>query len=160
MNGVRKIIGLIVKGFDNISGALTLICTFVIFINTVTRYAFSKPMNWSEEVSVLCLIWIVFLSQGLLEFENNQLCMTALYNVLDKKVQRVINLLRSITTVILSSCLFYAGMNTVLRNYEFNIRTQVVNFPFWIAYLILPLIFVCIVIIRILDPFADKAGGA
>ena len=45
-----------------------LICTFlfltmtlVLFINAVLRYLLGLSIIWAEEVSMLCMVWIVFL---------------------------------------------------------------------------------------------------
>jgi len=135
-----------------ICGILLIICSLNAFINVISRYVFSKPFSWGEEVSVLTLVWMVFLSQGILERNNDQLRLTIIYRLIGIKVQSILNIIRSVVTVFLSSYLFYAGINTVIRNFHFKINTQAMNFPYWIVYLVLPIFFAIITIIRIFDP--------
>lgn len=109
-----------------------------------------------EEVSVLSLVWMVYLSQGLLENDNDQLAMTALYRVLGEKVRSAIDVLRCVVTVFLCGYLFYSGLSIVMRNWELSVTTQAIGFPLWIAYLVIPLAFGCVIITRLVNPVTDK----
>ena len=130
---------------------LVLITTFG-FINVVLRYLFAKPISWSEEMSVLGLVWMVYLSQGLLETENDQLRMTALYRAMGRKTRDAINVLRSVLTIGISGYLLYAGAHLAYRNYSMGTVTQSIGFPLWIAYLSIPIAFICIIAARAIDP--------
>ena len=137
---------------DHLACILLVLITTFGFINVVLRYLFAKPISWSEEMSVLGLVWMVYLSQGLLESDNDQLRMTALYRALGRKTRDVINGLRSVLTIGLSGYILYAGAQLAYRNYSMQTVTQSIGFPLWIAYLSIPIAFICIIVARIADP--------
>ncbi|WP_028991315.1 TRAP transporter small permease [Thermacetogenium phaeum] len=156
---LRKHLRRILTCLDSISGVLLLVCTASAFINVVARYVFSRPFVWGEEVSVLALVWMVYLSQGLLENDNEQLAMTALYRALGEKVRRAVDVLRCAVTVFLSGYLLYAGMVIVMRNGELNMTTQAIGFPLWIAYLVIPLALACMIMARLVHPITDAPAA-
>ena len=149
----RKVMALL----DHIACVFLALITAFGFINVVLRYVFAKPLSWNEEMSVLGLAWMVYLSQGLLEADNDQLRMTALYRVLGRKTRYAINGLRSVLTIGLSGYLFYAGATLSYRNYTMQTVTQSLGFPLWIAFLVIPVAFACIILVRAIDPLTRMA---
>ena len=138
---------------EAISILLLIGCTMNGFVNVIARYVFSKPFAWSEELGVLMMIWIVFLSQGILEIQNDQLRLTILYNAVGTKGRYIINTFRTILTIVMSCLIVFAGIGIVIRNYNLKIATQALNFPLWIAFLSVPTAFALVSIIRIIDPW-------
>ncbi len=130
---------------------LAFITTFA-FINVLLRYVFAKPISWNEEMSVLGLAWMVYLSQGLLETDNDQLRMTALYRAMGWKIRPIVNALRSALTIGISGYLLYAGVKLTYRNYSMETVTQSLGIPLWIAFVSVPLAFACIILVRAIDP--------
>jgi TRAP-type C4-dicarboxylate transport system permease small subunit len=153
MMGIKKFLSFL----EAISTILLVGCTINGFVNVIARYIFAKPLAWSEESGVLTMLWMVYLSQCILEANNDQLRLTILFNVVGKKIQYVINILRSILTVVMSCYIVFSGMGIVIRNYELKVATQALNFPLWIAYLALPAAFAFVIIIRVFDPLVRFA---
>lgn len=145
---------------EAISILLLIACTLNGFVNVIARYIFAKPLAWSEELGVLMMIWIVFLSQGILEIQNDQLRLTILYNVVGTKGRYVINTFRTILTTAMSCLIVSAGIGIVTRNYVLKVTTQALNFPLWIAFMSLPVAFVLVLAIRIMDPWLLFSGEA
>lgn len=146
--GIKRLLDFL----EVVSILLLIVCTLNGFANVVARYFFAKPFAWSEELGVLTLVWLVYLSQGIIETYNDQLRLTVLYNALGKKVQSVINILRSFLTAGMGCYLLFSGIGIVARNYDLKVATQALGFPLWISYLALPVAFALVVIIRTLDP--------
>jgi TRAP-type C4-dicarboxylate transport system permease small subunit len=126
--------------------------TMIAFVNVVARYAFSSPIAWSDEMNVLAMVWMVYIPQGILERNNDQLRLTVLYNIMGVKLRTAINILRTILTLGVGVSLCYAGMEIVVKNWQIKVFTQALGFPIWIAYLSLPLAFGMITVARILNP--------
>jgi TRAP-type transport system small permease protein len=139
-----------------ISVVLLAGCTIMGFVNVVARYIFSRPIAWSDEMNVLALVWMVYLSQGILEAQNNQLRLTVLYNVMGRRLRYFVNGLRSLVTISLCCLFLYAGMGIVIRNYQLGIRTQALGFPIWIAYLALSVAFFLTALVRVLNPLIES----
>jgi len=137
---------------DNMACVLLALITAFGFINVLLRYVFARPISWSEEMSVLGLAWMVYLSQGLLEADNDQLRMTALYRAMGSKIRYMVNGLRSALTIGISGYLLYAGVKLTYRNYSMETVTQSLGLPLWIAFLSVPVAFACIILIRAIDP--------
>ena len=137
---------------DNMACVLLALITAFGFINVVLRYVFARPISWSEEMSVLGLAWMVYLSQGLLEADNDQLRMTALYRAMGWKIRHIVNGLRSALTIGVSGYLLYAGLKLTYRNYSMQTVTQSLGLPLWIAFLSVPVALACIILIRAIDP--------
>ena len=137
---------------DNMACVLLALITAFGFVNVLLRYVFARPISWSEEMSVLGLAWMVYLSQGLLEADNDQLRMTALYRAMGWKIRHIVNALRSTLTIGISGYLLYAGLKLAYRNYSMQTVTQSLGLPLWIAFLSVPVAFACIILIRAIDP--------
>jgi TRAP-type C4-dicarboxylate transport system permease small subunit len=142
----------LMEAMNTVGYILLAVMTVFTFMNVVMRYLFARPLAWSEEVSVFCLVWCVYLSQGLLEMENDQLRMTVLYRFMGRKVRLAINGLRSALTIGLCGYILYGGVQIVQRNYAMKTVTQALEFPLWIPYLAIPLAFGCIILVRLVDP--------
>lgn len=138
---------------DHMACVLLALITGFGFINVLLRYVFAKPISWNEEMSVLGLAWMVYLSQGFLETDNDQLRMTALYRVMGGKIRHIVNGLRSALTIGVSGYLLYAGVKLTYRNYSMQTVTQSLGIPLWIAFLSVPVAFACIILVRSIDPF-------
>jgi TRAP-type C4-dicarboxylate transport system permease small subunit len=146
-------IGWLLDRLDDIAGVFLVAVTVVTFVNVVLRYAFGAPFGWCEEMTAIGLVWMVYLSQGKVEKDNGQLCLTLLYAVVGKRGQDVINAIRSLITMFMSIWLLIPAIGIVMRNYELKMYCQAISFPLWLAFLPLPLAFACIGVVRILDPF-------
>jgi TRAP-type C4-dicarboxylate transport system permease small subunit len=153
MNRLLMKIKKFLRFLEIISVILLIACTINGFVNVIARYVFAKPFAWSEEMGVLMMVWIVYLFQGVLEIQNDQLRLTVLYNVVGKKGHYVINTFRTILTIVMSCFIVVSGIGIVARNYALKVATQALNFPVWIAFLSIPVAFALVIIIRIIDPW-------
>ena len=149
---IQKIMDHLNKAVNGIAMISLSVCTLTAFVNTFARYILNHPFRWSEELCVLTLVWLVFCSLPYLEQENDHLNMTVLYNALPEKGRLVVNLLRSSITALLAGFLAKIGMDVVMRNYSLNINTQVFNWPYWIIYMIIPIVFILIIPTRLVNP--------
>jgi C4-dicarboxylate transporter DctQ subunit len=157
MMWVLKFSKAFMRGLDKVSGLLVVIITVLGFVNVIMRYVFAQPIAWVEEMSVLSMVWMVYLSLGILETENDQLRMTALYMLFGPRMRYVVNAVRTAVTAFIFGYLLFYGCGCVAINYNLKSCTQALGFPLWIAFLALPVTFVLIVIARILDPLVRHA---
>jgi TRAP-type C4-dicarboxylate transport system permease small subunit len=148
MKLIKKCLSAVTSVTDGISMFFLCLCTATAVINTIMRYIFKNPLNWSEELCVISLIFIVFTSLPQLEKQNDHLCMTALYNALSPKIKKVLGVIRSILTIAVCAWLCKAGIDVAMRNFNMNIKTQVMDLPYGIIYMIIPASFVLIILVR------------
>lgn len=148
----RKLTRALMRGLDDVSGVLLIFITMMGFLNVVMRYLFARPIAWMEEITVLSMVWMVYLSQGMLESENNQLRMTVVSRLFGPKLQFLVNTVRTALTLFIFGYLLISGCGVITNNYHFKTATQALGFPIWLAFLALPVTFIIIMISRILDP--------
>ena len=63
---------------DWIIGAIMVAIVIVLFIGVVLRYLFNAPLFWSEELTVLGMIWMTFLGGAILVRDDKNVCITIL----------------------------------------------------------------------------------
>lgn len=83
--------------------AVALIATmFVSFLlQIVFRYALNKPLGWTEEVTVLCWVWVVLWGASFVVAEADEVRFDILYNLVPPNVRRVFTVLASLALVVL-----------------------------------------------------------
>ncbi|HWK82113.1 MAG TPA: TRAP transporter small permease subunit [Caldimonas sp.] len=83
--------------------AVALIATmFVSFLlQIVFRYALNRPLGWTEEVTVLCWVWVVLWGASFVVAEADEVRFDILYNVVPPKVRRVLTVVASLVLVVL-----------------------------------------------------------
>lgn len=149
MKFINKTLSAITSATDAISVFFLCICTLTAFFNTVMRYVFLMPLRFSEELCVISLICLVFLSLPQLERGNEHLSMTALYNTFSPKLKTAMGIFRSILTIGVLTLLCNAGVVVVRRNFSLNNKTQVLDWPYGLIYLVIPIAFALIILIRL-----------
>ncbi len=133
---------------NKIAQLFLLACSIIAFLSVFLRYLFRAPLFWGEEATVIFLVWFVFLPQGFLEANNEQLCMTALYQAVPDKVRRLLDILRLAVTFLFPLYLAFVAKGVVVRNYMNNSRTAALEIPLWVLYLIICVALICIAIGR------------
>ncbi|HZV92090.1 MAG TPA: TRAP transporter small permease subunit [Caldimonas sp.] len=83
--------------------AVLLIATmFVSFLlQIVFRYALDKPLGWTEEVTVLCWVWIVLWGASFIVAERDEVRFDIVYNLVPLKLQRVFTIASSLGMIAL-----------------------------------------------------------
>jgi TRAP-type C4-dicarboxylate transport system permease small subunit len=57
-------------------GIIMAATVLILFVGVVLRYGFSAPLFWSEEITVLGLIWMTFLGGAILVRTDKNVCIT------------------------------------------------------------------------------------
>ncbi len=63
--------------------------TAILFVNVFLRYVLHSPFSWVEEISVLLLLWIVFLGAGLVQQKDDHVAITYLFDPLPQRWKRL-----------------------------------------------------------------------
>lgn len=64
-----------------------MFASFVVGI--IARYVFNSPIAWTNELSVIAFVWIVFWSSDILLEERQHIVFDVIYNLLPPRVRRV-----------------------------------------------------------------------
>lgn len=106
--------------FDKASVILYKICTAstacaaavmtgIVFVRVVMRYVFNSGFQWSEEISVLLMMWIAFFGGSLIFCEQGGISVTVLIDKLSLKKFRAVQILFHLMTLVFLTVLVIYG---------------------------------------------------
>ena len=83
--------------------AVALIATmFVSFLlQIVFRYVLNRPLGWTEEVTVLCWVWVVLWGASFIVADADEVRFDILYNVVPPGVRRAFTVVASVSLIVL-----------------------------------------------------------
>lgn len=85
-----------------VAAVLTLFLLVIITIGAVImRYVFNMPLQWTEEISGLLMVWVVMFGAVVAERDNTHLSIPFLADALTPRWQRVLTLFVSLISIIL-----------------------------------------------------------
>ncbi|MCZ8552000.1 TRAP transporter small permease [Escherichia albertii] len=85
-----------------VAAVLTLFLLVIITIAAVImRYCFNMPLQWTEELSGLLMIWVVMFGAVVAERDNTHLSIPFLADALTQRRQRVLTLFVSLISILL-----------------------------------------------------------
>src|SRR3954463_10726132 len=65
------------------------------------RYVLNQPLGWTEEVTVLCWVWVVLWCAALVLSDREEIRFDIVYTLVPKGVQRAFTVLSSVAFVVL-----------------------------------------------------------
>ena len=83
--------------------AVALITTmFVSFLLQIFfRYVLNRPLGWTEEVTVLCWLWVVLWTASFIVADSEEVRFDIVYSAVPPRVRRAFTLLTSIALIVL-----------------------------------------------------------
>ena len=83
--------------------AVVLIATmFVSFLLQIAfRYVLNRPLGWTEEVTVLCWVWVVLWGASFVVRDADEVRFDIVYNAVPERVRRVFTIVASVAFVVL-----------------------------------------------------------
>jgi TRAP-type C4-dicarboxylate transport system permease small subunit len=73
---IRRMNRVISAVLDWTIGIIMVGIVIILFIGVILRYLFSAPLFWSEEITLLGMIWMTFLSGPILVRQDKNVCIT------------------------------------------------------------------------------------
>jgi len=104
---LEKVNGIIVRLLDWAVALTLYVITFVLFAGVVLRYVFDSPLFWSEEVSVLAMIWMTFLAGAILVRQDKNVVITVFADLFSKRTQSGIKNFADILVLIMLAVMLY-----------------------------------------------------
>ena len=99
--GRRLRFGWLERRAENV--AVALIATmFVSFLLQIAfRYVLNRPLGWTEEVTVLCWVWVVLWAASFIVADEEEVRFDILYNLVSPGVRRVFTIVSSLALIVL-----------------------------------------------------------
>ena len=143
----KKFITLMNKTLDVIIVILMLAMVAVVFYQVIMRQIFENPPMWGEQISVLLMIWFVFLGIVLGLEENLHIGITMLVSKLPKKAIYFVEIFVNLLIMVLSVLLIRFGSTHFAFLFSTGAVMPVTGLPNAIYYLPVPLTGVLMVLV-------------
>jgi TRAP-type C4-dicarboxylate transport system permease small subunit len=132
------------------------ILTLLILINVTTRYA-GRPIYWIDESAVYATVWLTFIGASAMTRLRLDFAVTMLTEWLSPRGQQIARIISALAVVgfglglgimcwlwmdpigIASAGFDAKGYAGETFNFLYTERTQTLNWPSWIVYLVLPI---------------------
>ena len=138
MKKTFTLLGKAVLNLDAIITCLTLsACTILVNANIFTRYLFSTPIYWAEEVATSLFIWTVFIGSAYAYRIHAHLGVDILVKMLPEKAKKGVGLVIKLIEIAVLAMLFYVAAQYVMNSW--HRVTDVLMMPRWYFSIAVPI---------------------
>jgi C4-dicarboxylate transporter, DctQ subunit len=95
------ILGWLRRRADNVAVALIATMFVSFLLQIVFRYALNRPLGWTEEVTVLCWVWVILWGASFIVADEDEVRFDILYNAVSPKVRRVFTMIAGVVLILL-----------------------------------------------------------
>ncbi|RHW37618.1 TRAP transporter small permease [Lysinibacillus yapensis] len=136
MNILKKVYSFLDRLFESITLLSLILLVLVVSLQVVTRYVFNFVYFWSEEITLLLLVWFGFMGIAIGFREYIHLGIDSFTNLFPKMFNKVLD------KVILIS-VFAFGIYLVVQGWQFTLLTMdstlaATKLPSSVNYIIMP----------------------
>jgi len=93
MNKLDSMINKIIDTMQNICSILLLIMLGIVFVDVFARYLFNSPIIWSEELTLMLLIWFGFFSMSNELYHEKHIRLTMAYDKFSPRKKKIVSLI-------------------------------------------------------------------
>jgi TRAP-type C4-dicarboxylate transport system permease small subunit len=108
----------------------TMFASFLIQI--VARYVFNRPVAWTEEVSVLCWLWVVLWGAAFVLSDSEEVRFDIIYGAVSNNVRRAFTLITGLVLIVLYAISLPASWKSVA--FMHREHSAYLRIPFNILY--------------------------
>lgn len=94
MSKIRGIIDKFVQGQRYLCALLLFIMTMITFVQVVMRFIFKAPFSWSEEMTLMLLVWFGYICMSIDIYTDSHAALYFLYNRMAAPIKKGADLLR------------------------------------------------------------------
>jgi TRAP-type C4-dicarboxylate transport system permease small subunit len=121
----------------------TMFASFLVQI--VARYVFNRPVAWTEELSVLCWLWVVLWGAAFVLSDSEEVRFDIIYGAVSNKARRAFTLITGLALIVLYAISLPASWKYVA--FMHREHSAYLRIPFNILYSIF-IIFAVATIVR------------
>ncbi len=92
---------IVAKILDWALGFIMVSIVIILFVGVIFRYLFNTPLFWSEEVTILGLIWMTFLGGAILVREDKNVCIIVVRDIFPPQYSFYMKVLSSFLVLII-----------------------------------------------------------
>jgi TRAP-type transport system small permease protein len=149
MNGLKQIALKVDAFFEAFAKVGLLSMILIVTMQVLTRKLFNFVFFWSEEMTLLLLIWFSFMGVALGFREHLHLGIDTFTNMLPKAVDKFVTKFIGLCTLAFGFYLLYYGWDFTVMMHES--RLPATNLPNSITYLVMPISGLMIIVYSLLQ---------
>lgn len=120
-----------------LAGATLFALVCIAIGGVVMRYFFNSPWHWTEEMSGLLMVWIVFLGMSVAERDESNLTISFLTEAMRPRLAAAVNLVMSILSIVLLAYMAWLGYK-LANSVQFRL-TQILKVSWYWVYIAVPI---------------------
>lgn len=125
-----------------IASICAIILTILTFIGVITRYCFNSPISWQGEIQIMCYIWLTYFGLSVVSRKGGHIAIEMIVDELPTKIAKVIEFINLVLFVIIMFYTAYYGWQLVDQLRVTNRISGVLDIPYWLFYLPMPIGFI------------------
>jgi len=162
MEQFKKLLDSVFVWVLKLAMVLLVAMVVLVFLNVVLRYGFSSGIHWSEEISLVIVIWFTFIAMALGVKESLHINVDILPKKLPKAFFTALDCIRDVLIVVIGGIMIFYGWKLTLNGARSFLPAT--HIPNSINYLVLPVAGIFIVLYAIIHLYEDiikfKGGKA
>lgn len=99
---------------ENVIVALIAIMFVSFLLQIAFRYLLNRPLGWTDEVTVLCWVWLVLWGAAFILSDKDEIRFDIVYGLVSARTQRAFTVISSLALVVLFVVSLPASWNYVL----------------------------------------------
>lgn len=120
-----------------LAASMMFLMTALLFIQVVTRYLFGYAVVWTEELSIIMFVWVVYLGISSSTKEGGHLRIDILPNALPPKAKKALLLVTDLVVVVF--CIAVIPFLIKIMNSQGSATSVMLKIPTKIAYASIPI---------------------
>ena len=126
---------------DIIAGIGLLFCVGILVIGIIARYIFDHPLTFVDEIAPIFIVWSTLVGYSIALRKDEHVKMDILYTAIKSPVLRMLmDLFSYLCGFLFCTFMMVYGYRSMIMQRNMNRVTQILEFPIWITYLIIPFI--------------------
>jgi len=147
--------------FDNVeelfTGALVAVMIVSVVVSVFYRYVLSEPLPWTEEIVLLCMIWVCFIGASVAAKTKEHIVIDIVLAVVPRRIARAMEAFSLSVVIILLAIIVWQGL--ILLDKTQFMRTTALGMPEGYMYAAVPVAGVLMIIHNVQHLYRDLRGG-
>lgn len=133
------------------SKAVLLVIVFIVSAQVFSRKVLGSSIRWSEEVALLLMVWMAFISLAIGVEKNLHIAITMFFDILPKPVRTFLDKLNTLLVLLFGVALIYYGAKLVISTSTSTLPAT--QWPACMLYIMIPVSGIFVVYFTALDLF-------
>lgn len=153
---INHLLGGIFKLLEIYSQIVLLVVVLIVSAQVISRKFFHNSIIWSEEVALLLMVWMAFISMAIGVAKDIHIRITMFYDLLPGVLKKFFTVLERIVTLFVGFVLLDSGIDLIKMTLHSTLPTT--KWPSFVLYLMIPVSGFFIIYCTLLQTFFPGAA--